>query len=188
MKTEFKPVLLFTDTHTESAFNDSQDQKAKALQNVFAYIRKFLDIENPTDFQEDIYGIFLNRFYERYVHEFPPVGLNKILELMSVNTDYLVELINTYHGIKYDGTDIDIDWNTGKAKTRPCFDVYTETPEQNKLTKTLEKLISSANELTAQGYLIYAGNFIQATQGALTFDHNDNTLKVNHWFVLGKIR
>ena len=188
MKPEFKAIHLFNDAHAEREFNERQDEKAKALTSIFAYISKFLDVANPIESKEDIYGIFLNQFYERYVHEFPPVGLNKMLELMSVNTNYLVELINTFHGVKYDGTDIDLDWKTGKAKTRPCFDVYTETPEQNKLAKTLEKLISSANELTAQGYSIYAGNFIQATQGALTFDHNDNTLKVNHNFVLGKMR
>jgi hypothetical protein len=188
MKPEFKPVLLFTDTHSMREFNERQDEKAKALQDVFAYIRKFLHVENPTDFKDDIYGIFLNQFYERYVHEFPPIGLNKMLELMSVNTNYLVELINTYHSIKFGSTEIEIDWNTGKAKTTPSFDIYTETPEQNKLTKTLEKLIASVNELKEMGRNVYVGNIIQGTQGAVTFDQADNMLKVNHSFVLDQMR
>jgi hypothetical protein len=188
MKPEFKPVLLFTDTYLMREFNERQDTKAKALQDVFAYIRKFIEVEEPTQFKEDIYGIFLNRFYEKYVHEFPPIGLNKMLDLMSVNTNYLIELINIYHSINYDGTDIDIDWKTGKAKNRPSFDIYTETPEQNKLTKTLEKLIASVNELKEMGRNVYVGNIIQGTQGALTFDHTDNILKVNHSFVLDQMR
>jgi hypothetical protein len=183
MKPEFKPVLLFTDTHAMREFNELQDKKAKALQDVFAYIRKFLNVENPTDFKEDIYGIFLNQFYERYVHEFPPVGLTKMLELMSVNTNYINELVD-----KYDSIEIELDWKTGKAKTTPTFDIYTETPEQNKLTKTLEKLIASVNELKEMGRNVYVGNIIQGTQGALTFDYTDNMLKVNHSFVLGTMR
>lgn len=183
MKPEFKPVLLFTDTISMREFNERQEKKATDLTEVFAYISKFLDVENPIEFKEDIYGIFLNRFYERYVHEFPPVGLNKILELMSVNTNYLVELIN-----KFESTELELDWKTGKAKKCPSFDIYTETPEQNKLTKTLDKLIQSVNELKAMGRNVYVGNIIQGTQGAVTFDHTDNVLKVNHHFVLGTMR
>jgi hypothetical protein len=183
MKPEFKPVLLFTDIHSMREFNERQDTKAKALQDVFAYIRKFIEVEEPTEFKDDIYGIFLNRFYEKYVHEFPPIGINKMLELMSVNTNYINELVD-----KYDSIEIELDWKTGKAKTPPSFDIYTETPEQNKLTKTLEKLIASVNELKEMGRNVYVGNIIQGTQGALTFDHTDNMLKVNHSFVLGTMR
>jgi hypothetical protein len=72
---------------------------------------------------------------------------------------------------------------TLKESTR---NIYTDTPEQNDLFETLQKLISAVNELKAQGFNVYAGSLIQATQGALTFDFLSNTLKVNHLFILEK--
>jgi hypothetical protein len=72
---------------------------------------------------------------------------------------------------------------TLKESTR---NIYTDTPEQNDLFETLQKLIGAVNELKAQGFNVYAGSLIQATQGALTFDFLSNTLKVNHLFILEK--
>lgn len=74
------------------------------------------------------------------------------------------------------------------SETRPDsqLNIYTETPAQNELFKSLQKLISSINELKAQGVNVYAGSILQAMQGALTFDCLDNTLKANHFFILSK--
>lgn len=74
------------------------------------------------------------------------------------------------------------------SETRPDsqLNIYTETPEQNALFETLQKLISSINELKEQGVNVYAGGILQAMQGAITFDYSENTLKANHFFILSK--
>ena len=70
----------------------------------------------------------------------------------------------------------------------PDFNIYTETEEQNKLYKALEKVCNDLKQLHTMGVRLTPQNLQMGTNQALIYDWSERQMKPNLRRILGTER
>ena len=123
------------------------------------------------------------------VHDFMIVDQNN----QSIDRDVkiLIDLsLNIQEGIIDEMSNkinaINIVLDTELNTKEPDFNVYTESEDQNKLYRTLERLCKELASLHTQGIRLTPQNLVHGTQQALLYDWSKQEMKPNTRKVLGK--
>lgn len=165
MKTkQFTPIVIGHRTEEEKQYRINLDTKKKALEDFYSYVGKFISTEDRNTFTSNLYETFIQRFSDRYAKDFPHISLNKIFDLMDVNTNKINSLIQTINSI-----DLDIE------APAPDFNIYTENEEENKLHTYLQNIIENIDHLKEKRN-VYPAPLISAFNGMLAFDFLTNTI------------
>lgn len=104
-----------------------------------------------------------------------------MLEAMEVNTTKIDELTKQIAAI-------DIELNEDLQPPVMDFNIYTESEDQNKLYKTLERICKELASLHSQGVRIVPQNLQMGTSQALMYNWAEKRMTPNIRKVLGKER
>lgn len=189
-QTKFKPVVMSTQTAQETQYNNRVQAQKNAYNELLNYTNEFISVDNfsaftsekqltPVSYMQE----FETRFFEKHAPEFPPISVNKMIELMSVNLKYINEkitLINSY--------EIELNFSTGEPLNTPNFNIQTETQTQNELYTAIMGLIRKIDELKEKGVTIYPAPIVSGLGFAVQFDFATNKIIPNYNYILGKQR
>lgn len=185
--TKFSPIKIDELTEQKNEFKRQLEAKKNAFNELILYVEQFIPIEHINDFLdgENLDPVFFlktfsDKFLTKYINSFPPISINKMFELMNFDVEKLNVKITLINSIE-----IDVNFNTGEAVNVPVWEIYTETPAQNKKYKALSTILNGVDELKEQGLTVYPAGICQAFSGAVLFDFRANKLKVNSNFILG---
>ena len=180
MKTKnFKKIAIGVDESSQTKFRSDLRLKRRYINELYDYASKFIKLENKSSLQGSFYNDFIELFLAKYQSEFPPISVNKMLEAMEVNKEYIDEMSNKINAINIE---LDTELNTKE----PDFNIYTESEDQNKLYRTLERLCKELASLHTQGIRLTPQNLVHGTQQALLYDWSKQEMKPNTRKVLGK--
>lgn len=175
MKTkQFTPIVIGHKTEEEKQYRINLEAKKKALEGFYDYVGQFISTEDRKTFTSNLYETFIQRFSDRYAKDFPHISINKIFDLMDVNTNKINSLIQTINSI-----DLDID------TPEPDFNIYTENEEENKLHTYLKNIIENIDNLKEKRN-VYPAPLISAFNGMLQFDFQTNTIIPSVGFIKGE--
>jgi hypothetical protein len=177
----FKKLSIGIDESSQTQFRSNLRLKQRYINELYDYISNFVKIEDKSSLQGNFYNDFVELFLAKYQSEFPPISINKMLEAMEVNVLQIDELTKNINSI-----DIKLDKDL-KAK-EPDFNIYTETEEQNKLFRTLEKICKELASLHTQGIRLTPQSLVQGTQQALLYDWTKQQMMPNTRKILGDER
>lgn len=171
---EFTPIVIGFKTEEQKRYRESVEAKLSALQTFYDYVGKYISTEDRETFRANLYGTFVERFYDKYSKDYPHISISKMFALLDVNTDKINSLIATINANDIDETAPD-----------PDFNIYTESEEQNKLYSYLKTIIENIENIKGQGHTIYPAPLVSAFNGALNFDFKENRLIPSIHFVKG---
>tara|TARA_R110001606_G_scaffold399168_1_gene581248 strand:- start:2519 stop:3067 length:549 start_codon:yes stop_codon:yes gene_type:complete len=178
---EFNRIAIATDTDAATKFRSQLRMKQRFINDLYTLVTPFIKVEDKSALQGNFYTTFIELFLAKYQSEFPPISVNKMLEAMEVNTAKIDELTKQIASI---GIELDSELNAAE----PDFNIYTETEEQNKLYKALEKVCIDLKRLHTMGVRLTPQNLQMGTNQALLYDWGSKSMKPNLRRVLGTER
>jgi hypothetical protein len=182
MKKDFNRIAITIDTDKQTRFRSEVRLKQRSINSLYAVLSKYVDIEDKSTLQGNFYNDFIELFLAKYQSQFPPISVNKMLEAMEVDTTKLEELTTQISAI-----DINLDKDLNAQE--PDFNIYTESEDQNKLYKTLERIAKDLAKLyTDHNIRLMPQNIQSGTSQALLYDWANKTMKPNIRKVLGTER
>tara|TARA_R110001632_G_scaffold60618_2_gene146875 strand:+ start:1899 stop:2447 length:549 start_codon:yes stop_codon:yes gene_type:complete len=181
MTKEFNRIAITKDEDAQTKFRSQVRLKQRHINDLHQYIKQFITPPAQSTLQGNFYTTFIELFLAKYQSEFPPISVKKMLEAMEVD----IKLIDTLT-MQIAGIDIDLDENM-KAE-EPDFNIYTETEEQNKLYKALEKVCIDLKQLHTMGVRLSPAQLMQGTGNALVYNWSSQQMKPNLSRVLGTER
>ena len=181
MTKEFNRIAITKDEDAQTKFRSQVRLKQRHINDLHQYIKQFITPPAQSTLQGNFYSTFIELFLAKYQSEFPPISVNKMLEAMEVNTAKIDELTKQIASI---GIELDSELNAAE----PDFNIYTETEEQNKLYKALEKVCIDLKRLHTMGVRLTPQNLQMGTNQALLYDWGSKSMKPNLRRVLGTER
>ncbi len=186
----FKPIKITELTEQKKAFEKQFNDKISAFNELIKATQEYIPVDDVNAFldngkltPETYFKTFEDVFLNKYKNDFPPISVQKMYELMNFDINALNVKITLINSIE-----IDVNFSTGEPFNTPSWDIYTETPEQNKTFDLLNTMLTAIKELKKNGKTIYPAPICQALNGAVMYDFKDNELKANPNFILGKMR
>jgi hypothetical protein len=157
--------ILGYNTELEKALRIDADIKIKTFNELFEYCAQFVHLKDIKLFEANAYDYFIQLFNDKYRNEFPSiVGLEKMLELSSVNCSKIKSLEQKYKSI-----DIHIDIDTMQPTISDC-NIYATTQKQIDLHKIALELITALDKLKETGHHFWNGQICQASGNLITID------------------
>ena len=175
----FQPIAIGKNESEEKRFKSQIRTKRRMIDELYDICSKYVKIEDKSTLQGNFYNDFITLFLAKYQSEFPPISVNKMLEAMEVNKEYIDEMSNKINAINIE---LDTELNTKE----PDFNVYTESEDQNKLYITLKRLCEDIAALKGFGIRITGSGLSNGTQQALMYDWAKQEMIPNTRKVLGK--
>ena len=80
------------------------------------------------------------------------------------------------------------DFNRIKISEQEDFGVYATTEKQIQLFKALSKVCNSVDDCKALNIQVFSGSVLSAFSGALKYDHRQNKLLPNSYYILELIK
>ncbi len=186
----FKPIKITELTEQKKAFEKQFNDKISAFNELIKATQEYIPVDDVNAFldngkltPETYFKTFEDVFLNKYKNDFPPISVQKMYELMNFDINALNVKITLINSIE-----IDVNFSTGEPFNTPSWDIYTETPEQNKTFDLLNTMLTAIKELKKNGKTVYPAPICQALNGAVMYDFKDNELKANPNFILGKMR
>lgn len=186
----FKPIKITELTEQKKAFEKQFNDKISAFNELIKATQEYIPVDDVNAFldngkltPETYFKTFEDVFLNKYKNDFPPISVQKMYELMNFDINALNVKITLINSIE-----IDVNFSTGEPFNPPSWDIYTETPEQNKTFDLLNTMLTAIKELKKNGKTVYPAPICQALNGAVIYDFKDNELKTNPNFILGKMR
>lgn len=186
----FKPIKITELTEQKKAFEKQFNDKISAFNELIKATQEYIPVDDVNAFldngkltPETYFKTFEDVFLNKYKNDFPPISVQKMYELMNFDINALNVKITLINSIE-----IDVNFSTGEPFNTQSWDVYTETPEQNKTFDLLNTMLTAIKELKKNGKTVYPAPICQALNGAVIYDFKDNELKANPNFILGKMR
>jgi hypothetical protein len=184
MSKKFNPIVIGYLTNEAKQYKDDAQRKYRLYNEFFAYVQKFIPVDDKEAFKGNLYASFTDTFANKFTNQFPPqLSVRKMFELMEVDTAKIDFYVREIEAIK-----IDIDLNTGETINEPDWNVYTQSDEQNKLFEYLTKTIDAIQLGNEFGIQVYPSNICQAFSGWVAYDWEQNKLVPNVARVLGNER
>lgn len=182
----FQPIKIGTLTTEEKDYARRFEDKIKRFNDLYAYLCKFIALEDKNVLKANIYETFLTSFLDKEQNNFPPnAPINSILQFMQVDTNKIQSLIDELNAIEFNLEDLNLN---SPILPKKDFGIYTTTNEQNDLYFKISKVVNAVNELEAAGKTIYKSPLIQAFNFMLHYDLASQNLSVNVPYILNKIR
>jgi hypothetical protein len=182
MKTkEFSRIAITIDKDAQTKFNSQVRLKQRHINDLYQLVSKHITPPKKSALQGNFYNEFIEMFLAKYQSEFPPISVHKMLEAMEVNTTKIDELTKQIAAI-------DIELNEELQPPVMDFNIYTESEDQNKLYKTLERICKELASLHSQGVRIVPQNLQMGTSQALMYNWSEKRMTPNIRKVLGKER
>lgn len=181
MTKAFNRIAITKDEDAQTKFRSQVRLKQRHISDLHQYIKQFITAPEQNALQGNFYNTFVDMFLAKYQSEFPPISVHKMLEAMEVDIKLIDTLTKQIAGI-----DIDLDENM--KPTEPDFNIYTESEEQNKLYKALEKVCIDLKTLHTMGVRLSPSTLMQGTSNALVYDWATQQMKPNLRRVLGTER
>jgi translation initiation factor 2 alpha subunit (eIF-2alpha) len=181
MKEDFNRIAIAIDTDAQTRFKSQVRIKQRHINELYQLVTPFVAVQDKSTLQGNFYNQFIELFLAKYQSKFPPISVHKMLEAMEVNTARIDEITKEIEAI-----DISLDQELNAVE--PDFNIYTETEDQNKLYKALEKVCNDLNQLHTMGVRLTPQNLQQGTNRALLYDWSEKTMKPNIRRVLGNER
>ena len=178
---EFNRIAIAVDTDAQTRFRSQARMKQRHINELYELVTPFVQVEDKSALQGNFYNQFIELFLAKYKSEFPPISTHKMLEAMEVNTAKIDELTKQIEAI-----DIPLDKDLNAVE--PDFNISTETEEQNKLYKALEKVCNDLKQLHTMGVRLTPQNLQMGTNQALVYDWAERSMKPNLRRVLGTER
>jgi hypothetical protein len=180
MKSNFKKIAISVDEGSKTKFKSNLRLKQRYMRELFKYANQFVTVDDITSLQGNFYETFIKLFLDKYENEFPPISVNKMLEAMEVDREYLDKICK-------DIDSIDIQLDKELKAQEPDFNIYTESEEQNKLFRTAERICKDVNTLKSDyGIRLIPNALIQGTSQTIVYDWTQQKMKPNTRKVLGK--
>ncbi len=186
----FKPIKITELTEQKKAFEKQFNDKISAFNELIKATQEYIPVDDVNAFldngkltPETYFKTFEDVFLNKYKNDFPPISVQKMYELMNFDINALNVKITLINSIE-----IDVNFSTGEPFNTPSWDIYTETPEQNKTFDLLNTMLTAIKELKKNGKTVYPAPICQALNGAVMYDFKDNELKANPNFILEKMR
>ncbi len=184
MSKKFTPLVVGYQTNEAKQYKDQVERKFRLYNEFFAYVQKFIPVDDKEAFKGNLYASFTDTFANKFTNQFPPqLSVRKMFDLMEVDTAKIDFYVREIDAIK-----IDIDLNTGEPINEPDWNVYTQSNEQNKLFEYLTKTIDAIQLGNEFGIQVYPSNICQAFSGWVAYDWEQNKLVPNVARVLGNER
>jgi len=181
---EFTPIIVGKLEAEENQWKADVERKWRLCNEFFAYIQKFIVVNDKEAFKGNLYANFTDQFTAKFEGQFPPqLSVRKMFELLEVDTAKIDFLVREIEAIK-----LEIDYNTGLPKHEPDFNIYTKNEAENKLYTYLQKTADIIQEGEAFGIKVYPADVCRAFSGFLGFDFAQNKLVPNMSRVLGTER
>jgi len=181
MKKDFNRIAIAIDTDAQTKFRSNVRLKQRYINDLYLLVTPFVQVQDKSALQGNFYNQFIELFLAKYQSEFPPISVHKMLEAMEVNTAKIDELTKQIEAI-----DIPLDKELNPEE--PDFNIYTETEEQNKLYKALEKVCKDLQQLHTMGVRLTPQNLQMGTNQALVYDWSKRKMKPNLRRILGTER
>ena len=182
MKKDFKRIPITIDKDKQTKWRSNLRLKQRLLRELYKYVNKFVKVEHEHELQGNFYNEFVERFLAKYQSEFPPISVVKMLDAMDVDTNLLEKACNDINAI-------DIKLNEDLEAKEPDFNIYTESEDQNKLYKVLERISKDLGTLYSDHNIrLVPQNLQQGTSQALVYDWSERALKPNIRKILGTER
>jgi hypothetical protein len=184
MSKKFTPLVVGYKTNEAKQYKDDVERKFRLYNEFFAYVQKFIPVDDKEAFKGNLYATFTDTFALKFTNQFPPqLSVRKMFELMEVDTAKIDFYVREIDAIK-----IDIDLNTGEPLNEPDWNVYTQSDDQNKLFEYLTKTIDAIQLGNDLGIQVYPSNICQAFSGWVAYDWGQNKLIPNVSRILGMER
>ena len=181
MKKDFKRIPITIDKDKQTKWRSNLRLKQRLLRDLYKYVNKFIKVEHEHELQGNFYNEFIERFLAKYQSEFPPISVVKMLDAMDVDIQLLEKACNDINAI-------DIKLNEDLEAKEPDFNIYTESEDQNKLYKALEKVCNDLKQLHEMGVRLTPQVLQQGTNQALIYDWSERRMKPNLRRILGTER
>ena len=181
MKKDFKRIPITIDKDKQTKWRSNLRLKQRLLRELYKYVNKFVKVEHEHELQGNFYNEFVERFLAKYQSEFPPISVVKMLDAMDVDTNLLEKACNDINAI-------DIKLDDDLHAEEPDFNIYTESEDQNKLYKALEKVCTDLKQLHDMGVRLTPQNIQMGTNQALIYDWSERRMKPNLRRILGTER
>lgn len=175
-------VKIYKDEHSEMAYNQNVQRKAKLFKELVDYCSQHIDTSDLSALSEKGLTHFKEVFYNRYKDSFPPtLSIDKMLELSDISASKIDSIHQRYSDIQIDGFDV-----TTATAPELDFNVYATTKEQIKRFELAQSICHAVNELKAEtNYTFFLGQISQGCSGVVQVSFADTTkLVVNPQFVL----
>lgn len=181
MSKKFNKLVIAKDTEAETKYNSNLRLKRRYINELHKYCSNYVTIQDKSLLQDNFYETFIQLFLDKYENEFPPISVNKMLEAMEVNSQYINKTCIEIEAIK-----IDLDEKL-EPSIKPDFNIYTENENQNKLLRTAQRLCKDVNSLKTEFNIrLTPQGLIQGTNQLLTYNWSERIMQVNTRAVLGK--
>jgi len=156
--------------------------KTKAFKRALQVRKQVVKVEHEHELQGNFYNEFIELFLAKYQSEFPPISVVKMLDAMDVDTNLLEKACNDINAI-------DIKLNEDLEAKESDFNIYTESEDQNKLYKVLERISKDLGTLYSDHNIrLVPQGLQQGTSQALVYDWSERALKPNIRKILGTER
>jgi microsomal dipeptidase-like Zn-dependent dipeptidase len=160
MKKEFNRIAIAIDKDAKTRFRSQVRMKQRHINELYLLVTPFVTVQDKSTLQGNFYNQFVELFLAKYQSEFPPISVTKMLEAMEVNTAKIDELTKQIEAI-----DISLDQELNAVE--PDFNIYTESEDQNKLYKALEKVCNDLKQLHTMGVRLTPQNLQQGTNRSM---------------------
>ncbi len=182
MKKDFNRIAITIDKEAQTRFRSNLRLKQRLIRDLYKYVNTFIKVEKESELQGNFYNEFIERFLAKYQSEFPPISVQKMLEAMEVKIELMEKSCNEIN-------DIDILLDDDLNAVEPDFNIYTESEDQNKLYRILERISKDLGTLHSEHNIrLVPQGLQQGTSQALMYDWSAKTMKPNIRKVLGTER
>ena len=180
MTKKFTPIVIAKHEQKEKDFTMAVETKKKHFNALFDYLQQFVSIENKETFKGKIYSEFIQAFSNKHFANYPTLKIEKIADLHDCRLHQLEALIKAFDSI-------DIDWNfaNNEPESIPCFDIKTESTEQNVRYEKVNELISALDHIRADRH-IYFADVVRGLNGMVAYDFSKQSIVPSISFVLGE--
>jgi len=169
-------ILIGYDYELEALVSKQKTDKETAGKHLLNYVQNVCKLTPPDTFmQGDILSNFKTLFLSKWSDRLPEgIEYSKMLFLASIDINKLHGLVDDYNRIEVDG--------------KEDFGIYTSTKEQAELFTALSKVCASVDGCQEQGVHVVMGVVLSAFGGALRYDHRQNRLQPNSYYILNLLK
>lgn len=176
-----KAVKIGHDKEAEAIYQTNLKAKISALEDVLYYCSQFIPIEDKDTFTTNISKEFERLFTAKYLNDFPPIGVNKMYELLGVDIGKVKHLEKKYNSIQIEGFK-----GTKQEGGKQDFSIYATNEDQLKKYEYAKRIVDLFNEMKSDGFNLQTGLICNGLSGLVSIDFGSGGLRPNYYRILNK--
>ena len=171
---DFKAIVIGHNHGEEKEYTESVNAKKMRCKELFAYLNKFISLDEIERFEGRILDEFFSRCYDKYNSAFPTLSIEKVLDLHGCQIHRVESLISAYESIT-------LNWNIKENEPidKMDFRILTKSESENKTYETLTSIIDSIEKAQAEGMNFYPSPMLSGFNGWIQYDFNTSKIVPN---------